>query len=243
MSINSSNYSRSNSSSNRSNSNSSSARSSSNQTSTRKAEPVPTFKYAGVLPFSFGPTSGQLYFLLGQEQFKTDWKGSMLWSDFGGGREGTETPKEGAAREFYQESMGFWGSEAAILERLDDSKRVEVKNGYMYLLEIPYFPNEDQAGTTSLAAAYARVVQYFGACAREQQPPRGFKEIPTCPNGWYEKTHIRWFTARHLRRLALKEVGDFLLREEVSNSALELFKQYQVYTPPNGRPSELRRRE
>lgn len=219
------------------------ARSSSNSTNTRAVEPVQrAFKYAGVLPYSFGPTTGQLYFLLGQEQFKQDWEGSDRWADFGGGREGNETPKEAAAREFYQESMGFWGSQESIFQRLDDEKRVELNSGFMYLIEIPYFPNEDQANTTSLAAAYARVVQYFGVCAREQQPPRGFQEIPTCPNGWYEKTHIRWFTARHLRRLAQKHVGDYLLREPFAASALELFKQFQVYTPANGRASELRRR-
>lgn len=141
-----------------SNKNSSSRSSSSvTTTTTRTKNPVATFKYAGVLPFSFGPTSGQLYFLLGQEQFKQDWEGSTTWADFGGGREGNETPKEAAAREFYQESMGFWGSQETILARLDDLKRVEVNNGYMYLMEIPYFPNEDQDATTSLAAVYARV--------------------------------------------------------------------------------------
>ena len=49
-----------------------------------------------------------IYVLLGQERFNNQ------WSDFGGSRNGNETPYQTACREGYEELDGFLGSEQDI---------------------------------------------------------------------------------------------------------------------------------
>ena len=73
---------------------------------------------AGVMPFCL--KDDQIMFMLGQEDFVCNWKGSQKWSAF----EGTplnkrEQPEVTAAREFFEESMGvFEESMDTIIWRL-----------------------------------------------------------------------------------------------------------------------------
>ena len=61
---------------------------------------------AGVLPYS-KDANGNVWFLLGREKPNAKWGiDSCSWSEFGGSILSTETPEQGAAREFYEETMG-----------------------------------------------------------------------------------------------------------------------------------------
>lgn len=61
---------------------------------------------AGILPFTYCPSQKKVYILLGKERYVTNWKGSLKWSGFEGGRKFEEDVEETAAREFVEESMG-----------------------------------------------------------------------------------------------------------------------------------------
>lgn len=59
---------------------------------------------AGIMPFAL--KEGEVYFLLAQERTQINWKGSLRWSSFEGGRKAGESAQTSAAREFLEESMG-----------------------------------------------------------------------------------------------------------------------------------------
>jgi 8-oxo-dGTP pyrophosphatase MutT (NUDIX family) len=120
--------------------------------------------------------NGEVYFLLGKEKYEKHWDGSRKWSDFGGGPDG-QPPQTAAAREAYEESMGFLGSEAMIKKRLKTELRFKMPYGYVYLYPMGFRPE--------LVPLYNRVYTYSRRCNK-------------CPEGWLEKTEIRWFSAREL---------------------------------------------
>ena len=62
---------------------------------------------SGILPF-FKDKNGVPHFLLGKEQYVQNWKGSLRWSGFEGGRKEGETVEENAAREFVEETLGIF---------------------------------------------------------------------------------------------------------------------------------------
>ena len=63
-------------------------------------------KAAGVLPYS-KDADGRAWFLLGREKPNASWGiDSSSWSEFGGSLNDGETVEEGAAREFFEETMG-----------------------------------------------------------------------------------------------------------------------------------------
>lgn len=70
---------------------------------------------SGVLPFCV-LDDGSVRFLLGKEQHVENWKGSLRWSAFGGGRKADETSQRTAAREFVEEILGLCGDDVHAME-------------------------------------------------------------------------------------------------------------------------------
>lgn len=144
--------------------------------------------YAGVLPYAIH--NGKKYYLIGKEHRQIGWSGSSKWSDFGGDPE-HETPSKGAAREFYEETMGFFGNMSDIVKKLSKEKRISVPGGYTYLMKIDYDKN--------LPALFERVHRYFLQCSKMHKYKQGYLEIPSCPDGLFEKTDIKWVTENELK--------------------------------------------
>ena len=146
-------------------------------TRTRSRRRAVKLSYVGVLPYAVD--EGKRYYLVGREKHEDGWDGSGKWSDFGGDPEG-DSAVNGAAREFHEETMGFFGSERHIRTRLAKSKRFRVPGGYMYLLRITYDPHAP--------SLFRRIHGYIMQC-----------DTRNCPDGLFEKTSIRWVGENELR--------------------------------------------
>ena len=133
---------------------------------------------AGICPIS--KYRNKIYVLLGKERFNDN------WSDFGGSRDGNETPFNTAVREGYEELDGFFGTKKEFknivitnfIEKIDNGK-----NYYSYLTKFEFDKN---------------LPFYFNNHHK-------FVENKTknlCgKNGLYEKSEIRWFTIEELKTL------------------------------------------
>jgi 8-oxo-dGTP pyrophosphatase MutT (NUDIX family) len=150
--------------------------------------------YVGVLPFATNPKTGENYFLLGQEHAEEGWNDQNKWAHFGGGMEVTDkSPLFGSAREAYEESMGFLGSLEEITSKLQDDLLLHQGTLYVYLMRIPYDPE--------LPKTYKNVYEYFLRCATPHPRKKGHFYIPSCPEGYFEKTAVGWFPTKALNRL------------------------------------------
>lgn len=137
---------------------------------------------------------GQLYFLFGKEN-KLE-RSAPGWSDFGGGMEARETPLEAAAREFAEESSGFfrWPRGARYIV-LGDPAAYNI-----HIIEVPYDP---------------LLPQYFNNMHAFLWEKMGAAKLG--PTRLFEKCEIRWFSAGEIRR----RLGEFrpfyrdILREHV----------------------------
>jgi hypothetical protein len=148
--------------------------------------------YAGVLPFAdVTDAKGNIerLYLLGlenaEEHFDHD-----LWADFGGGAHNPSDLLRSAAEEFYEESMGSFGTADHIAKRLTESgTRVDLPNkaGAAFLLRIPY--------DASLPQMWNGIWNYFQKCAKQRD---GKFLIASCPEGFFEKKRIGWFSANDI---------------------------------------------
>jgi|LauGreDrversion4_2_1035121.scaffolds.fasta_scaffold02801_7 hypothetical protein len=103
---------------------------------------------AGVICFMVH--ENEVYFVLGQEEFSRGWDESLKWCEFGGQSKACDNHYvwQTAAREFFEESMGVFGSiqyqlaeqqYAACLTIRQNGRRRTQKT--YYLLEVPYQPD------------------------------------------------------------------------------------------------------
>jgi len=136
--------------------------------------------YAGVLPYSFDP-DGRLVFLLGREKPCKKPHVSNRWSDFGGTPEPEDaSDEESAAREAYEESMGFLGTKEEI-QRLIEMNKGFVFRGRGTAVFVVYIPYN-----AMLPRTYADVYLYMR---------RGIKNFRECrQKGFFEKTAVAWVT-------------------------------------------------
>ena len=178
------------------------------------------YKFAGVLPYSFR-NDGKLVIVLGRERRVPGWSDSHRWSDFAGRREPGENPVRTAARECYEESMGFLGTEDDISRRLTYDLCITItKNhrliGYIFLMEIDYQEN--------LPSQYGWVYQYMTQCMRRGRD--GVMEVPGCPDGLFEKDKMGYFTLERLMAINDKR----RLRYNFSRTSLPLILDFfRVY--------------
>jgi len=177
-------------------------------------------RHAGILPYSIvKDKSGQarVCFLLGQEHPETGWADSLNWSSFGGKPEKGETPFESAAREAYEESMGFLGEERDIKDRLiqlyRDGKLAYIESGksVTYLLPIKFDANHP--------LLYSQIYTYVHNATKEVK----LKKKPTkkgikydnfhClhgmfKDGFFEKIDIKWIVDSDLSKLVYYGNGE-----------------------------------
>jgi hypothetical protein len=150
--------------------------------------------YVGIIPVAYDVAKSEYHILLGREHPEQGWDDQLRWAHFAGGSEPADVSMlAGAAREGYEESMGFLGSLEEITSNLSDKSVVRMKGVYAYLLLIEYNPN--------LPELYHNVHSYLSRCTRPHPRKTGYNYLPTCPNGYYEKVEIGWFSARSLFNL------------------------------------------
>ncbi len=130
----------------------------------------------GVLPVAFH--KGKLYFLFGREVF--DGK----WSDFGGGKEGNETPFRTAIREGCEELNGFLGCKAELERTVKANmiKRITHMQFHTYLFHLEYDENLPVHFTNN------------SAFIRQRLPHLVDKK------GLFEKSEIAWMTVADIKR-------------------------------------------
>ena len=133
---------------------------------------------AGICPIS--KYRNKVYVLLGKERFNNN------WSDFGGSREGNESPFKTAVREGYEELDGFFGTKEEfedmiiqnLIVKLDNSKNY---HSYLFKIEfdknLPFYFNNHHKFIEN---------QTKNFCGK---------------NGLYEKSEIRWFSIEELKTL------------------------------------------
>lgn len=133
--------------------------------------------YAGILPYAV--VGGEPVLLLGRELRAKGWSGSGRWSPFGGGVDPGESLRAAALREGYEETMGMLGSAAELRRRRSHTWK---HRGGMTLLMPMERPDR------RLPAYFRNFYRYSRRCRAGR-----------CPEGWYEKTEIKWVPLARLR--------------------------------------------
>ena len=141
----------------------------------------------GVIPVALH--NGDLYFLFGQENdvIKDASKGQD-WGDFGGGAKPGESEMDTCVREGAEELNGFFGNKR-------DFRALLSKN---QILKLTY----DTRVTHLMRVDYdERLPFYFNNNYRFIKETANLRSIAAHPeNGYFEKSHVRWFTLEDLKR-------------------------------------------
>ncbi len=151
-----------------------------------KATTIPIIlKCAGVLPYAFKENNA-LMILLGQEDESPEWVDSKKWSDFCGGPKPGESHEQSAAREWWEETMGMYGSEAVYLDMVKRSgiKVMPAPDVVIFLVQVPYEP--------LVVATYNNIYSCIAGCKVAHPKWKGARYLPSCPEGYGEKTSLMW---------------------------------------------------
>jgi len=141
----------------------------------------------GVIPVAMH--DGQLHFLFGQENdVIKDASKDQDWGDFGGGAKPGESEMDTCVREGAEELNGFFGNKR-------DFRALLLKN---QLLKLTY----DTRVTYLMRVDYDdRLPFYFNNNYRFIKETANLRSIAAHPeNGYFEKSHVRWFTLADLKR-------------------------------------------
>ena len=141
----------------------------------------------GVIPVALH--NGQLYFLFGQENdVIRDASKKQDWGDFGGGSKPGESEMDTCVREGAEELNGFFGNK-------HDFRALLSKN---QVLKLTY----DTRVTHLMRVDYdERLPFYFNNNYRFIKETANLRTIAAHPeNGYFEKSHVRWFTLEDLKR-------------------------------------------
>lgn len=134
----------------------------------------------GILPYS--KHDGKIYFLFGRETKRSKYKDSGLYSDFGGSKEHSETQRQTALREGYEETLGLLGNKKKLNELIKKTNRKVVTDEYTtFLIEIPYMP--------MITEIYKNMFEF----SKEH-----FSDIVEKRNGFFEKDSFDYFTVPQL---------------------------------------------
>jgi hypothetical protein len=141
----------------------------------------------GVIPVALH--NGDLYFLFGQENdVIKDASKNQDWGDFGGSAKPGESEMDTCVREGAEELNGFFGNKR-------DFRALLLKN---LLLKLTY----DTRVTQLMRVDYdERLPFYFDNNYRFIKETANLRSIAAHPeNGYFEKSHVRWFTLADLKR-------------------------------------------
>jgi len=141
----------------------------------------------GVIPVALH--NGDLYFLFGQENdVIKDASKNQDWGDFGGSAKPGESETDTCVREGAEELNGFFGNKR-------DFRALLLKN---QILKLTY----DTRVTHLMRVDYdERLPFYFNNNYRFIKETANLRAIAAHPeNGYFEKSHVRWFTLDDLKR-------------------------------------------
>lgn len=141
----------------------------------------------GVIPVAMH--NGDLYFLFGQENdVIKDASKNQDWGDFGGSAKPGESEMDTCVREGAEELNGFYGNK-------HDFRKLLKKN---QVLKLTY----DTRVTYLMRVDYdERLPLYFNNNYRFIKETANLRSIAAHPeNGYFEKSHVRWFTLADLKR-------------------------------------------
>jgi hypothetical protein len=141
----------------------------------------------GVIPVALH--DGKLHFLFGQENdVIKDASKNQDWGDFGGSAKPGESEMDTCVREGAEELNGFYGNKR-------DFRALLLKN---QLLKLTY----DTRVTHLMRVDYdERLPFYFNNNYRFIKETSNLRAIAAHPeNGYFEKSHVRWFTLEDLKR-------------------------------------------
>ena len=141
----------------------------------------------GVIPVALH--NGDLHFLFGQENdVIKDASKNQDWGDFGGSAKPGESEMDTCVREGAEELNGFYGNKR-------DFRALLLKNR---LLKLTY----DTRVTQLMRVDYdERLPFYFNNNYRFIKETANLRSIAAHPeNGYFEKSHVRWFTLADLQR-------------------------------------------
>ena len=141
----------------------------------------------GVIPVAMH--DGQLHFLFGQENdVIKDATKNQDWGDFGGSAKPGESEMDTCVREGAEELNGFYGNKR-------DFRALLLKN---QVLKLTY----DTRVTYLMRVDYdERLPLYFNNNYRFIKETSNLRAIAAHPeNGYFEKSHVRWFTLEDLKR-------------------------------------------
>jgi len=173
----------------------------------------PRWFWGGILPTAEDDVSSETVFLLGQEQ-------NGEWGLIGGGRDQADrSPLITAAREGYEEMMGFLGDEWDMVSCLKDVDPVFLKRQFaLYQFPITY--------DSKMPVYFKRTVKYFSRCSRVDPEKPDEMKIPSCPSGYYELIAVDWFTKGEIM-VALEEpqMAPFRLRNLTKKILRSLWSQ------------------
>lgn len=132
---------------------------------------VKTSMGSGILPVA--KYQNKVYFLFGEECYLALDGG---WSDFGGAVEDNESIFDGAIREGYEETLGFFGNQSELKDLINNNliSCIESDNYKSYMFQIDY--------CNKLPFYYNRNFNYVS---------KNIKNI-IGQNGYYEKKKIKW---------------------------------------------------
>ena len=148
------------------------------------------YKGAGVLIYKI--CDNKIYFCLGKENLiisKKCNKGNK-YCDFGGKRSEIDNNYiDTASREFYEETMGSLYSVCEMRNKLINCK-VFYNERYKYH---QFLLNEDISDDK--IKTFNKVRSYLTSCMRiiPQEKDIFYQKLPSCPDGYVEKSEIRWF--------------------------------------------------
>ena len=141
----------------------------------------------GVIPVALH--NGQLHFLFGQENdVIKDATKNQDWGDFGGSAKPGESEMDTCVREGAEELNGFYGNKR-------DFRALLLKT---QVLKLTY----DTRVTHLMRVDYdERLPFYFNNNYRFIKETANLRTIAAHPeNGYFEKSHVRWFTLEDLKR-------------------------------------------
>ena len=133
--------------------------------------------------------NGELHFLFGQENdVIKDASKNQDWGDFDGSAKPGESEMDTCVREGAEELNGFYGNKR-------DFRALLLKN---QLLKLTY----DTRVTYLMRVEYdERLPFYFNNNYRFIKETANLRSIAAHPeNGYFEKSHVRWFTLADLKR-------------------------------------------
>ncbi|CAH6418138.1 Hypothetical protein HVR_LOCUS10 [uncultured virus] len=177
------------------------------------------YKYTGITPYSYDE-HGSITFLLGRESIIPGWSESGKWSDFGGSPDHeTENVLDSAVRECFEETMGILGCQQTLKDKLQTCSQIVITNdkssAMIYLMPIEY--------DTNLPIHFNRIYNYLTKCSQDHPSWKGFRYIPSCPEGYYEKIEMKWVTINTIKNAIIS--NDESYRKSFLNSMKVIVSQ------------------